>query len=47
MAGFDKDSGGLLNFSKAYHYIKQEVKEAIDSIQDSFKVPTAQVSGHC
>lgn len=45
MAGFDKDSGGLLNFSKAYHYIKQEVKEAIDSIQDSFKVPTAQVTG--
>jgi len=45
MAGFDKDSGGLLNFSKAYHYIKQEVKEAIDSIQDNFKVPTAQVTG--
>jgi hypothetical protein len=45
MAGFDKDSGGLLNFSKAYHYIRQEIREAIDSIQDTFKVPTAQVTG--
>ena len=45
MAGFDKDSGGLLNFSKAYHYIRQEIKDAIDSIQDNFKIPTAQVVG--
>ena len=39
----DKDTGGLLNFSKAYHFIKQEVNEAVDAIRIAFKIPSAKV----
>lgn len=40
-----KNSKGLLNFSKAYHFIRQEINEAIQDLRISFKVPTAKVIG--
>ena len=41
----DKDSGGLLNPFKAYHFIKKLVDEAIGRLDISNKVPVAKVMG--
>ena len=41
----DKDSGGLLNFSKAYHFIRQEINEALDNFSQAFNIPSAEVVG--
>jgi len=45
MSRYDKDTGGLLNFSKAYHYIQQEVADAVKKITIAFRIPTAKVIG--
>ena len=41
----DKDSGGLLNPFKAYHFIKKLVDEAIGRLDISNNVPVAKVMG--
>ena len=41
----DKNSGGLLNPFKAYHFIKKLVDEAVGRLEISKNVPVAKVVG--